>query len=466
MRNLVQHEGVLPAPDQLPRWLAETERMADSLVKASFGVGLNEVGSAAGVADEALQEQLKQAEQALEHGEAERSFDASWKALETGRRQFREKTGLHPVHGASGAPAALRALDRSLGDLASVVNSLTDQVELSAFTAEPGEWLWFKQRQGEKFRGLPPSLADAGRAFAFVLAWVLRFESYIARHGVDRWERWEEEQRPPVTGIPGGPHIRDVREGDRPSAPGGNTEGLRNWVFELTDVPDAAAPSFDWAIQDAVPEVEGSPITHAYLNQAGRLSVTCRNSIDAEDVMASVRRLIAEAHARLAKRAEEDAVDEEVRQSILTRFQAGLEKHGCLVKDLQVQTPRNNHRVTVGDAMVWIDLVNTTDDIRSWFPVGLKEAFAKHFPEAGLQDQQATPYQPHGNAVVVPASWNPERVAAWICDAVAFDAKKYEEESASSREAKAENDRVLTDLKRLIEELGTPAIGKESPGSL
>src|SRR3954471_16221566 len=42
VRNLVQHEGVLPRPEQLPLWLAETEQLTDSLIKATFGVGLNE----------------------------------------------------------------------------------------------------------------------------------------------------------------------------------------------------------------------------------------------------------------------------------------------------------------------------------------------------------------------------------------------------------------------------------------
>lgn len=50
MRNLVQHEGVLPAADQLPRWLAETESMCAHLIEACFKVSLNEVGSSDGVA--------------------------------------------------------------------------------------------------------------------------------------------------------------------------------------------------------------------------------------------------------------------------------------------------------------------------------------------------------------------------------------------------------------------------------
>lgn len=33
-RNAVQHEGTLPGADQVPLWLAETERLIDALIKA------------------------------------------------------------------------------------------------------------------------------------------------------------------------------------------------------------------------------------------------------------------------------------------------------------------------------------------------------------------------------------------------------------------------------------------------
>lgn len=445
MRNLVQHEGVLPAPDQVPRWLAETEKIADALVAASFGVDLSEIGSSAGVADRELQEKLGQAEKALEQGEAERSFDASWYALETARRQLRQKTGLHSGAGASGFSGVGEA-NRGLGALAKGFDELADQMELSAFTPEPGEWIWFRQRQGEKFRGLSPSLADAARAFAFVLSWVLRFESYIARHGVDRWERWEEKQRAPVTGVPGGPHIHAVHEGDSPSAPDGNIKGLRNWIFELTDIPEIANPGFDWAI-GATSRAERSVVTHAYLDPVGRLSVTCPTSADPKDVVGSVRRLIVDAKAQLMKRSEEDAHDAEVSERILAPFRSALEKHGCQVSNLLVRMPRNRHRVIAMEAMVWIELVNTTDDHGSWFAKGLKETFENHFPEA----PQPAPFDTGWNDLAVPATWDADRVARWICDATDFDVKKCEEESASVRTAEIESDRELSEMRHLIE---------------
>ena len=168
--------------------------------------------------------------------------------------------------------------------------------------------------------------------------------------------------------------------------------------------------------------------------------------------MALVRKLIDEAKEQLERRAEEDAEDETARQSILSRFRVGLEKHGCQVKELLVKTPDNTHRVTVADAMVWIDLVKTTDGSGSWFSVGLGGAFENHFPEAALNDRQSAPYESHWNDVAVPALWDPERVGAWICDAVAFDVEKHEEEAASRQSAEAEKDRALADLKRLIDE--------------
>jgi hypothetical protein len=450
VRNLVQHEGVLPQPEQLPLWLTETEQLTDSLIKATFGVGLNEAWSAKGVSDEQLRSFLEEAERAIDQGQPEESFDASWKAFELARRQFRQQTGLHdPTVHIGGGHRSIIGMDNDLKSLLGEVRSLREQVEISAFTAEPGEWLWFKQRNGEKFRGLPITVADAGRAFAFVLSWVLWYESYIARHGVDRWERWREEQRAPETGVPNGPHIREVDLRDHPRGRGGNTKGMRNWIFQLTDVPDTH-PSFDWAIHSVVSELEGSSLSNAWLDGFGRLSVTCPETDPPEVIKASVEELIQAAKAKLSARSIEDAEDEALELKIMERFRVGLTDSGCPVKEVRVRMPRNKHRVTLDEAEVWIDLSDPPESGRgSWFSKGLTEAFPKHFPELA-EDQRH--FESHWHDVFVPAVWDPRRVGAWICDAVAFDEEQRGKERREREEAKAEERATTAALQQLLEE--------------
>jgi hypothetical protein len=452
MRNLVQHEGVLPAPEELPRWLTETEQLADALIAATFGVSLNEVGSAAAVQDEELRPLLEEAEAALEGGEPENSFDASWQALDLARRLFRQRTGLHQTAPSIGTSyQSLMRQDKDLGALLTEVRKLAEQVELSAFTAEPGEWLWFKQRQGERFRGLPPSLPDASRAFVFALSWILWFESYIARHGVDRWDRWREEQRAPSTGLPGGPHIRDVKLGNRPSASGGRVEGLRNWIFELTDVPETQ-PSFDWAVHAVVSEIEDSSLTNAWLDESGQLSISCPQTDDAATVRASVLELLSAAKVKLSQRATEDAEDDRVRERIIARFRSGLSDAGCPVQDLQVTMPRNKHRIEACEAQVRIVFEGEDDSGPSWLAKGFEETFERHFPEHAAPGlRPPAPYESRWNDLFVPALWASKRVGRWACDAIAFDAEKRANEAQDRQATTSSEIAALSELKRLID---------------
>jgi hypothetical protein len=449
VRNLVQHEGVLPAPEQVPRWLTETEQLTDALVNASFGVDLGTVGSAAGVRDPDLRRPLEEVEIAFEQGESQRSFDLSWRVLEMARRQLRQATDLHFSSALSGGSQALAQIDHRLGQFGSEIETLAGQVEMATFTSEPGEWLWFRQRQSEQFRGLPPSIADAGRAFVFVLSCVLEFESYIARHGIDRWERWRAEHRPPMTGLPGGPHIQSVEIGDSPSAHGGKVEGLRQWIFQLTDVPDTE-PAFDWAVFTVVDELESSPITNAHLDGVGRLSISCPRDCDEKLVHSSARELIKAAKAKLAVRAIEDAEDKMAEEAILDRFQVGLEAAGCSAKSLQIQLPRAEHRIRLGVAKVFIELGGVPDDSPSWLPVGFKETFEKHFPEYGPSENGS--FRTMWADVSVPAVWDPRRVGMWALDAIAFDAAKRRNARKERESKQSAEDRALMRMEKLIAE--------------
>ncbi|HWA54869.1 MAG TPA: hypothetical protein VG816_11910 [Solirubrobacterales bacterium] len=446
-RNLVQHEGILPDREQISLWLAETEQLTDALIEASFGVGLNSVGSAAGVKDQQLRQLLSEAEKGLEAGEAEASFQLSWQALEVARRELRLATELFPpkppvLAGRGGVGGG--------GEFAKQLEALSEQLELSAFTSEPAEWLWFRQRQGERFRGLPPSGVDAARAFAFVLACVLEFESYTERHNVERWERWRAEQSAPTTGRPNGPHIDSVTIGEAPGAAGGRIEELREWRFQLTDVPESE-PSFDWAILAARDRLSDSALTAAHLSPAGILSVSCRRDLGEEELWSAVRRLLEEAKDVLAQRALEDAEDRAAEEQILRRFRKGIEEAGCPLKDLAIRMPRNEHRIVAAQAMVAAEFPDELTGNPSYLAIGLRERFPDHFPECWVPERSAAPYDQTWNNVIVPAFWDPRRVGLWAKEALAFDRERRSVEEAKAAAAEAEERGALAALQGRIE---------------
>lgn len=444
-RNLVQHEGILPDREQLPLWLAETEQLTDALIEASFEVDLNVVGSAAGVRDPQLRQLLSEAEEALEDGEAENSFQLCWQALETARRELRRATGLFPPK----SPPALAGRGGA-GEFVGQLEALSEQIEFSVFTTEPAEWLWLRQRQGERFRGLPLTGADAARAFVFVLACALEFESYTERHNVERWEHWRAEQNAPKTGRAGGPHIDSVTIGDSPGAPGGRVEELCEWRFQLSNVPESE-PSFDWAILAARDRSGDSPLTAAHLSPAGILSVSCHRELDEEELWDAVGGLLETAKDVLAQREVEDAEDRAAEEEILRRFQAGLEAAGCPLESLSISMPRDEHRIVPGRAMVVVGFPDALSANPSYLAIGLRERFPDHFPEYWAPERAPAPFNETWNNVIVPAVWDSSRVGHWAKEALAFDQERRGAAETMAAAREAEKERALTALKRKID---------------
>jgi hypothetical protein len=100
-RNQAQPQGILPAPDQLPRWIDETAALSTFLVQRCFGVELSSVGSAAAVTEERLARLLNEAEEAIEDGDTTLAFRLSWQAIQDGLVVFRRHTGLAVNHRAA-----------------------------------------------------------------------------------------------------------------------------------------------------------------------------------------------------------------------------------------------------------------------------------------------------------------------------------------------------------------------------
>jgi hypothetical protein len=431
-RNQAQHQGILPAPEQLPRWLDETEALVTYLVERCFGVNLSTVGSASAVDDERLRGTLSEAEQAIEEGQAKQAIELCWQAAQAGLATFKRHTGL-------GGDSPKGSLGRELSDVRAIedkIASLERQLELSLFASEPGEWMWFEQCREETARGLEPTIGEARRGFVFVLSWVLRMESYVSRHGADRWERWQQ-LRAPKTGLPGGPHIQDVSRGTRPLLSKDETE----WVIQLTDVPDFENPDFGWAISAAQEHSDDPNLKHAYLSRAGELVVRVPLGATPTEIATLVRKLIPEAHEVMRDRIEDDQKEAGQRAKLLEPFLGALASSALPVKEALIRPADRGQ----GPLVAYIELSGVGSSGRSWFSKCLHDCFGEH-----LEGHDAQKCQMGFAGAVVPADWPPEKVAAWLADAKKRADDKDRADREAEQGAQEEKDRFLLELKSQI----------------
>lgn len=299
--------------------------------------------------------------------------------------------------------------------------------------------MWFQQRYEDSQNGLPASVEDARRAFVFVLAWVLRVEGYIARHGPERWKQWQE-LRAPKTGLPGGPHIQDAWHGRKfPN------ENAWEWGFQLTDLPDYFNPDFTWGIQAAQEASEDPLILYAYLDMAGKLFIRIPEGAAPEQVVEAAGDLVAAAKKQMADRAVADQQQLEREGALIEPFRAALEEAGCpdsqiLAKDETFRGGRKG-----GPPRVWIELVDVGPHDVTRFPRFLEESFASFFPDADLGEVSFG----FGD-VVVPADWQPKTVVEWLLDGKAKDENWDAARIADVEERKRYEDEALSSVRRIL----------------
>jgi hypothetical protein len=435
VRNQVQHRGILPATDQVPRWLQETEDLIAFLVSASFGVELADVGSASSVADEQLSRTLGEAEKFLDAGEAKESMAGSWETLESARTLLRRRTGLRTGE----RPLASRLGDRQGEEIRKQFQALSDQLEVSLFTAEPGEWMWFQQRYQDSQNGLSASVEDARRAFVFVLAWVLRVEGYIARHGPERWKQWQE-LRAPKTGLPGGPHIEDAWHGRKfPN------EGAWEWGFQLTDLPDDFNPDFTWGIQAAQEASKDPLVLYAYLDMTGKLFIRIPEEAAPEQVVEAARGLVVAAKKQMTDRAVADQQQLRDEEALIAPFRAALDKAGCPYKQILAKDASFRPGKGGDPTLVWIELAGVGPHGTTRFPRFLEESLTSFFPDAH-PGQVSTGF----DDVAVPADWQPEAVVEWLLDGKEKDREWDAVRIADIEERKRNEDEVLFGVRRTL----------------
>jgi len=199
-RNQAQHQGTVADASYLPSWAAQAQRFTESLVKDVFHIDLRDVLVAESVHTEEVRRPLVEAEGALEQEDAAPAFAAAVAGFDVARGAWRGQR--------VDAIGDLRLQATGLGHFSSAETDPTnlslirfeDLLEVQPFAPDIAEYHWLVARRGEVEQGLVPSLEVAGRAFLFVVAWVLRWEAFAARYEARRSPPPPPQYEPPVTG--------------------------------------------------------------------------------------------------------------------------------------------------------------------------------------------------------------------------------------------------------------------------
>lgn len=140
-RNGVQHEGLGADRADLASWMASTTDFVTSLVKASFGVTLNDVRLSSAVVTPDARSRLALAEDALTAGHSEAAVRAATDAFDFARSawvQLHERRRSNPVH----RPFGLGEY-KEFEYLEHLAQEARNASLLYPLAADPGEVAWF-----------------------------------------------------------------------------------------------------------------------------------------------------------------------------------------------------------------------------------------------------------------------------------------------------------------------------------
>jgi hypothetical protein len=456
-RNAVQHEGVLPDAEQIPDWYPEVEKLVRSLVAASFGVELSEVASADGVDDDERRELLKRAERALDDGDADTSFDASWDALSNAREEWQGRGGtwlsVRSPSGSlagsifAGVPSPPLPSSRTFeNDVRRAIANLNERLELSTFTAELDEWAWLRDRRQDD--RVPVTAEEAKRAFVFVLSWVLRMEAHIKTYPSDRAERWKQEQDAPRTGLPGGPHIRSM-EASRPESFRPNRQ---RFVIQLTDLPEEHSedgPDAIWAFREAAGKLGYASMSEPiqlHLGTRGQLHVDVERGTEPEKIWVAVNKLIQEAPKELEAFAENQKREIREDRAAVERYQADLSEVPFEIESVEVMRPWGS----TAPRGIHLEIGGLDREDTEWLNWALEQTIEGHLPEPR---EPGNPFRSFGGAeVTFPDGWPAEKVASWIEAALDLARERASERASEEKAIREEDEATLHTLRELAGE--------------
>jgi hypothetical protein len=295
VRNLAQHEGVLPDVEQVRLWTIDTERFVRSLVGATFHLELLEITLASAIDHHDVRACLEQAERAVAAGDGREGFDSAARGFDLARRAWRAQRG---------GAGATRGLPPKFQDLetADYVRSsiawLDELSEVAVFALDMSEYHWLDAAIGQhQSPGPPPTTKDARRALLFSFEWVLRWESFSSRYPGARWREWYAQPAPRTGTEPRTPAILRVvvsqallRYGDR---------HLIEYEVQLADLPDDEA-TWRSGLQDAL--LGSAPALSGHLGPGGSLTLRADASVGPETLMNKLRTAMATADAHYDER--------------------------------------------------------------------------------------------------------------------------------------------------------------------
>ena len=200
-RNQAQHAGALPDPDHMPAWGDDVQAFVRGLVKASFGVELDDVLLADAIEDSELRGLLAAAERALNAADAKKAFEYAVSALADARRRWRDQQA--DAYGYIPTEMSLNVDPRWLDSS----GRGEDYADVGVFAADLGEYHQLLATRRQAAHGQPINGMDARRALMFAFNWILRWQRFDAAYPRDRWLAHWQTLRPPTTEDSAGPVI-------------------------------------------------------------------------------------------------------------------------------------------------------------------------------------------------------------------------------------------------------------------
>ncbi len=184
-RNGAQHQGLIPAGENVLGWVAAARAYVTSLVEAEYGVDLDRVALAEAIRNEHLAGLMRTADDALAEGDVPGSVTACLEAFDSavagwsrmhGRSRHAPNPSFHHELGFIGDDTAGKA-----------ISDLQRTAAEASFASNAAEHEWFQAARKE-----PRELLDADdseRILAFTFSWVAALELAMERWVPDRRHR-------------------------------------------------------------------------------------------------------------------------------------------------------------------------------------------------------------------------------------------------------------------------------------
>jgi hypothetical protein len=233
-RNKAQHEGLFPAAEHIPTFVAVVDEAVSSLLLAVTDQDVRRVVIADAVNDPEVRATLTQAQRLRDEGsdpvEVVRAcsvaFDLARERWSVQRRASGQRLETRSRFG-----LGFNEFRDLSGDISSLARQLEDNADASAFSVDPGEVVWFRHLVSDvKASDAVVSKAEAERALSFVFEWTLRWERLADSLLPDRTLRWRQARRSVRASSTATPRVTTTEFQRSASS--------AHAIFQLVDVPD------------------------------------------------------------------------------------------------------------------------------------------------------------------------------------------------------------------------------------